>query len=83
MQPCLEKLRDHLISKNVAADIAVKLCDSVATKLEGRVSNLLHDFINFSTVILDMLDVLFITLSTNKSILCSRLLAHLKQLHPL
>lgn len=37
MQPCLEKLRDHLISKNVAADIAIKLCDSVATKLEGKV----------------------------------------------
>lgn len=37
MQPCLEKLRDHLISKNVAADIAVKLCDSVAAKLEGKV----------------------------------------------
>lgn len=38
MQPALEKLRDHLISKNVAADIAVKLCDSVAAKLEGKVS---------------------------------------------
>lgn len=38
MQPCLEKLRDHLISKNVAADISVKLCESVAAKLEGKVS---------------------------------------------
>lgn len=37
MKPVLEKLRDHLISKNVAADIAVKLCDSVALKLEGKV----------------------------------------------
>ncbi|XP_063709596.1 signal recognition particle receptor subunit alpha homolog [Culicoides brevitarsis] len=37
MKPALEKLRDHLISKNVAADIANKLCDSVATKLEGKV----------------------------------------------
>lgn len=37
MEPCLDKLRDHLIAKNVAADIAVKLCDSVAAKLEGRV----------------------------------------------
>ena len=26
-----------VIAKNVAADIAVKLCDSVATKLEGKV----------------------------------------------
>jgi len=37
MQPVLEKLRDHLIAKNVAADIAIKLCDSVAAKLEGKV----------------------------------------------
>lgn len=38
MQPVLEKLRDHLIAKNVASDIALKLCDSVATKLEGKVN---------------------------------------------
>lgn len=37
MQVALEKLRDHLIGKNVAADIANKLCDSVAVKLEGKV----------------------------------------------
>ncbi|CAB3227824.1 unnamed protein product [Arctia plantaginis] len=37
MRPVLEKLRDHLIGKNVAADIANKLCDSVSTKLEGKV----------------------------------------------
>ncbi|XP_054261334.1 signal recognition particle receptor subunit alpha homolog [Macrosteles quadrilineatus] len=37
MEPVLEKLRDHLIAKNVAADIALKLCNSVATKLEGKV----------------------------------------------
>lgn len=37
MQPALDKLRDHLIGKNVASDIAHKLCDSVATKLDGRV----------------------------------------------
>nr|XP_040239623.2 signal recognition particle receptor subunit alpha homolog [Anopheles coluzzii] len=37
MQPALDKLRDHLIGKNVASDIAQKLCDSVAGKLEGRV----------------------------------------------
>lgn len=37
MRPALEKLRDHLIAKNVAAEIANKLCDSVATKLEGKV----------------------------------------------
>uniref|UniRef100_A0AAG5DR28 SRP54-type proteins GTP-binding domain-containing protein n=1 Tax=Anopheles atroparvus TaxID=41427 RepID=A0AAG5DR28_ANOAO len=37
MQPALEKLRDHLIGKNVAADISQKLCESVANKLEGKV----------------------------------------------
>lgn len=37
MQPALEKMKDHLIAKNVAADIAMKLCDSVAAKLEGKV----------------------------------------------
>ncbi|XP_047099608.1 signal recognition particle receptor subunit alpha homolog isoform X1 [Schistocerca piceifrons] len=37
MAPVLDKLKDHLIAKNVAADIAGKLCDSVATSLEGKV----------------------------------------------
>ncbi|KAL0123833.1 hypothetical protein PUN28_005991 [Cardiocondyla obscurior] len=37
MLPVLEKLKDHLITKNVAADIAQKLCDSVDTKLEGKI----------------------------------------------
>lgn len=37
MQPVLEKMREHLIAKNVASDIAAKLCDSVAAKLEGKV----------------------------------------------
>lgn len=37
MQPALDKLRDHLIAKNVATDIAAKLCDSVGKKLEGKV----------------------------------------------
>jgi len=35
--PCLDRMRDHLISKNVASEVADKLCDSVAGKLEGRV----------------------------------------------
>ncbi|XP_014289185.1 signal recognition particle receptor subunit alpha homolog [Halyomorpha halys] len=37
MEPVLEKLKDHLITKNVASDIANKLCNSVAAKLEGKV----------------------------------------------
>lgn len=37
MDPVLDKMRDHLIAKNVATEIAGKLCDSVAAKLEGKV----------------------------------------------
>ncbi|KAL6116395.1 srpra [Pungitius sinensis] len=37
MESVLEKMKDHLIAKNVAADIAYQLCDSVAKKLEGKV----------------------------------------------
>ena len=36
LDPVLSQLRDHLIGKNVAAEIAIKLCDSVSTKLEGE-----------------------------------------------
>ncbi|XP_036990040.1 signal recognition particle receptor subunit alpha [Artibeus jamaicensis] len=44
MESVLDKMRDHLIMKNVAADIAVQLCESVANKLEGKVMG------TFSTV---------------------------------
>uniref|UniRef100_A0A8C4ZG54 SRP receptor subunit alpha n=1 Tax=Gadus morhua TaxID=8049 RepID=A0A8C4ZG54_GADMO len=37
MEPVLDKMRDHLIAKNVAAEISIQLCDSVAKKLEGKV----------------------------------------------
>ena len=37
MEPALDKMRDHLVTKNVALEIAEKLCDSVASKLEGKV----------------------------------------------
>lgn len=36
LEPVLSTLRDHLIAKNVAVEIATRLCDSVATKLEGQ-----------------------------------------------
>lgn len=42
MASVLEKMRDHLIAKNVASDIAIKLCDSVATKLEGKVLGIMR-----------------------------------------
>jgi len=37
IEPVLDQLRDLLVGKNVAADIAAKLCESVAIKLEGKV----------------------------------------------
>lgn len=37
MTPVLDKLKEHLIKKNVAVEIADKLCESVAVKLEGKV----------------------------------------------
>ena len=33
----LDKMKDHLVTKNVAISIAEKLCESVASKLEGKV----------------------------------------------
>lgn len=39
LDPILNKLRDHLIAKNVASEIAVKLTASVSTKLEGQQVN--------------------------------------------
>lgn len=36
LKPILDQLRDHLTAKNVAAEIAEKLCESVGAKLEGQ-----------------------------------------------
>lgn len=41
MNPVLEKLKEHLVAKNVAVEIATKLCDSVSSKLEGKVNILI------------------------------------------
>jgi len=35
--PALQKMKETMISKNVASEIAEKLCDSVAQKLQGKV----------------------------------------------
>jgi len=37
VEPVISKMRDHLIGKNVASEVADKLCQSVASKLEGKV----------------------------------------------
>lgn len=49
LEPVLEKLKDHLIGKNVAAEIAGKLCQSVGKKLEGKVCALCLLGVRFST----------------------------------
>ena len=49
------KLCFSLLAKNVASDIAVKLCDSVATKLEGKVlSTFSGEFIDIDKIDIDI-----------------------------
>lgn len=36
IEPVMEKMQDHLVAKNVAAEIAKKVCDNVAQNLEGK-----------------------------------------------
>jgi signal recognition particle receptor subunit alpha len=36
IQPALKALKDRLMTKNVAEEIAEKLCESVAASLEGK-----------------------------------------------
>ena len=37
IEPVISKMQDHLIGKNVAADVAVNLCQSITNKLEGKI----------------------------------------------
>jgi len=37
IDPVILKMQEHLMAKNVAADVAFKLCDSVTSKLEGKI----------------------------------------------
>lgn len=50
MDPILEKLKEHLVAKNVAIEIATKLCDSVSLKLEGKVINNYYYFFFSMTI---------------------------------
>jgi signal recognition particle receptor subunit alpha len=36
IEPVMDKMKEHLIIKNVALEISEKLCDSVAAKLDGK-----------------------------------------------
>jgi signal recognition particle receptor subunit alpha len=36
IEPIMEKMQEHLVTKNVAMEIAKKLCDNVAANLEGK-----------------------------------------------
>ncbi|OQR79597.1 signal recognition particle receptor subunit alpha-like [Tropilaelaps mercedesae] len=37
IDPVLDKLREHLITKNVAAEVATQLCESVAVQMDGQI----------------------------------------------
>ena len=37
IEPLISKMQDHLMAKNVAADVAKNICDSVTNKLEGKI----------------------------------------------
>jgi len=37
IEPIISKIQDHLMSKNVASDVAINLCNSVTNKLEGQI----------------------------------------------
>jgi len=58
IEPVISKMRDHLIGKNVAADVATKLCDSVAAKLEGKVLGECLLFFNRSQELFELRAVL-------------------------
>ena len=66
MEPVLEKLKDHLISKNVASDIAQKLCDSVCMKLEGKILGTFESIT--STVKSSLMDALVQILSPKRRV---------------
>ncbi|KAM7347644.1 signal recognition particle receptor alpha [Cochliomyia hominivorax] len=63
LQTALDKMRDHLISKNVAADIAYKLCDSVATSLEGKT---IGTFDSVATMVKDALTMSLVRILSPK-----------------
>merc|ERR1712018_135220 len=63
VQPVINKMRDHLISKNVASEVADKLCQSVAAKLEGKV---LGTFSTVHRTVKDTLNESLIQLLTPK-----------------
>merc|ERR1712226_1355280 len=63
IEPVISKLKDHLISKNVAAEVADELCESVAGKMEGRV---LGTFSSVHRTVKDTLNESLIQLLTPK-----------------
>jgi signal recognition particle receptor subunit alpha len=48
LDPILSKFRVHLMEKNVAAEIAEKLCQSVGASLEGKKLTTFQGIISFS-----------------------------------
>ena len=46
VEPVIAKMQEHLVAKNVAAEVAEGLCKSVANKLEGKVMGMLCSIIS-------------------------------------
>ena len=54
IEPAIESFKEHLASKNVAADVADNICESVATRVEGKK---LPSLTRVSTVVYEALEV--------------------------
>jgi len=75
----IETMREHLIAKNVAADVVKKICESVSTKLAGKT---LETFESLTTNIhLAMRDTLMIILTPKRHIDILRDIADTQQAH--
>lgn len=66
LKPIMAKLRDHLTSKNVAAEISEKICDSVQSKLESQSIDSWTSLHNYAQKALE--DVVFEILNPNRNI---------------
>ncbi|KXS11660.1 SRP54-domain-containing protein [Gonapodya prolifera JEL478] len=64
LQPVMAKVKEHLITKNVAADIAQNLCDSVSTALVGQK---IGSFQRIATVVNDQIEVALRRILTPKT----------------
>lgn len=63
LDPVMAKFKSHLISKNVATEVAEKICDSVGTSLQGKV---LGSFESIKTTVLEAMQEALVRILTPK-----------------